>query len=505
MCYRWIGPGARASVPRQMAEVQIVDQSIRDGPQSLWGMRIRGGVVTAVGPQLDRAGYHTVEVPGGSFNAVLLRYLREDPIEFARHVRACLPTARLRGGVRPSSRGRYGISSYAAIDFCTEFMVRRLGIDSVWVYDCLYNMPEMERLSRVVHAAGAEVIPAVMYGISPVHTDAWFAERVREMVSWGIASSIYVEDAPGILTPERTRTLIPALLEAAQGTPVELHCHNTTGLAPLNYLEAVRHGVRILHTCSRPVANGPSLPSTEATLVNLEAAGHTCAIDRATLAPVAEHLERFARREGHPIGEVQEYDARIYEHQVPGGMMGTFKAQLAQHGMEERLPDVLEEIPRVRADLGHPVSATPFSQLIGTQAVLNVVSGERYRVTTDEVALYVQGIYGEPPAPIDPDVKDRLLSTARGRELIGWRRPERTLEEVREECGGRHLGDEDLFRLQFAPPPDIDATRAAGPLRSDYPAGPTEEELVRSALEAARARHVRLRTPSLTLDVVHHR
>src|SRR3954471_13538446 len=198
-----------------MAHVEIVDQTIRDGPQSLWGMRIRGGMVTRVAPQLRAAGYHTMDAPSGSFFTVMQRYLREDPIAAFTHIRRLLKGQTLRCGTRPSSTGRFGIASYASMDFYTTFMVQRLGMDSMWIYDCLYDMAEMEHRARSVHAAGGEVVPAVMYGISPVHTDEWFADRVREMVGWGITSSIYVEDAPGILTPERARTLMPALVEAA--------------------------------------------------------------------------------------------------------------------------------------------------------------------------------------------------------------------------------------------------------------------------------------------------
>ncbi|MEZ5120676.1 MAG: hypothetical protein R2736_03705 [Solirubrobacterales bacterium] len=484
-----------------MAHVEIVDQTIRDGPQSLWGMRIRAGMVTKVAPQLRAAGFHTLDVPGGSFFTVMLRHLREDPVAAFAHIRGLLRGQTLRCGTRPSSTGRYGIASYASMDFYTEFMVQRLGIDAFWIYDCLYDMPEMERRARSVHQAGGAVVPAVMYGISPVHTDAWYAARVREMVGWGIASAIYVEDAPGILTPERCRTLIPALVEAAGDVPVELHCHNTTGLAPLNYLIGIEHGIQRIHTASRPVANGPSLPSTEMMLTNLASAGHTHPIDTATLAPVAEHFERVARQEGHPLGVVAEYDRRIYDHQLPGGMTGTFKAQLVEHGMEDRFDAVLEEIPRVRAELGHPVSATPFSQLIGTQAVLNVVSGERYSITTDEVVLYTMGAYGQPPAPIDPDVKDRLLSSPTGRRLDGFQRPDLTLDELRAQSGGPHVSDEDLFRLIFPPQEDLDATAAAGPLRTDYVIHETPAELIRRAMESRHARRISLRGPGMAIDL----
>jgi oxaloacetate decarboxylase (Na+ extruding) subunit alpha len=248
-----------------MAHVEIVDQTLRDGPQSLWGMRIRGGMATVAAAWLDRAGYAAVDVPSGSFFTVQLRYLREDPLETMPHIRRLLGRSKTRCGIRPSSSGRYGISPYSIMDFNVESMVR-MGIDSFWIYDCLYDMRKMERLARVVHAAGADPVPAVMYGISPLHTDEWFADRVREMVSWGVTAAIYVEDALGILTPERARTLLPAIVDAAADVPVELHCHNTTALAPVNYLIGFESGVRRLHTASHAMANGPSLPSTEMAL-----------------------------------------------------------------------------------------------------------------------------------------------------------------------------------------------------------------------------------------------
>jgi oxaloacetate decarboxylase alpha subunit len=485
-----------------MARVEIVDQSLRDGPQSLWGMRIRGGMATVPAPLLDRAGYATVDVPSGSFFTVQLRYLREDPLETFPHIRRLLRSTRTRCGVRPSSSGRYGISPYAVMDFYIESMVR-MGIDSFWIYDCLYDMPEMERLARVIAAAGAEPVPAVMYGISPLHTDAWFAARVAEMTSWGIAGAIYVEDASGILTPERARTLLPALVAAAGEVPVELHCHNTTGLAPVNYLIGVQAGVRRLHTATRALANGPSLPSTEMMLVNLEAAGHTHDIDLSTLHAVEQHMAAVASQEGHPVGgPVNEYDARIYEHQLPGGMTGTFRAQLAAHGMEDHFDAVLAEIPRVRAELGYPVSATPFSQFIGTQALMNVIAGERYATTIDELALYVQGAYGVPPAPIDADVQDRILSTPRGRELAGWRRPEMTLDEVRVEYAGTtNIDDDTLFRLHFAPAEDVEATRRAGSMRPDYPIPRPLGELVTRALTTRDVTTLSLRSGGVQLEL----
>ena len=221
------------------------------------------------------------------------------------------------------------------------------------------------------------------------------------------------------MKPERAKTLMPALVEAAGDVPIEMQCHNTVGVAGMNYLIGVEAGVRVLHTASGPMANGPSVPSTEQTVENLRWEGHTTKVDLDRVRRIGDHLRRVAEQEGHPIGVPNEYNVFPYHHQLPGGMTGTLKAQLAQYDMSDRFEEVLEEIVRVREDLGHPISATPFSQLMGIQAVLNVVTGERYGSVPDEVLVYVLGHLGEPPAPIDENVLDRMLSTDRGRGDAG--------------------------------------------------------------------------------------
>ncbi|HET7399905.1 MAG TPA: hypothetical protein VFJ94_15415, partial [Intrasporangium sp.] len=305
-------------------------------------------------------------------------------------------------------------------------------------------------------------------GISPVHTDEWFAERVRQMVSWSSVSGIYVEDAPGILTPERARTLVPALLAAAGDTPVEFHFHNNTGMGAVNYMIAVEAGARVLHTCSEPLANGPSLPSTEQTVENLRWAGHGHRVDVSVLPGIADHCTRIAQQEGWAVGVPSEYNTFAYRHHLPGGMTGTLKAQLAQYGMAERLTQVLEECVVVREEMGHPVSATPFSQLIGIQSVLNIVTGDRWSVVPDEVCMYLGGHFGTPPAPVSQEAKDRALSTENGRRFVGWQRPQPSLGELREQYGGGHLSDEELLLRYLVPREDLDRARAAGPVKRGY-------------------------------------
>jgi oxaloacetate decarboxylase (Na+ extruding) subunit alpha len=364
-------------------------------------------------------------------------------------------------------------------------------------------MDQMYRLCDVIAAAGAKALGAVKYGISSVHTDEWFAQRVREMVSWPSVSGIYVEDAPGILTPDRGHTLIPAILAAAADKPVEWHFHNTTGMGAHNYMTAVDAGGTTLHTCSRPLANGPSLPSTEQTPANLSRLGHTHGIDESTLPPVARNCERIAEQEGWAVSEPVEYGAFVYRHQLPGGMTGTLKAQLAQYGMTDRLDEVLEECVRVRAEFGHPISATPFSQIVGIQAVLNIVTGDRYSMAPDEAVIYLMKAFGVPPAPVDENVRNKVLSSEHGRRFAGWERPQLSLRELRDQYGGPSLSDEELLLRYMVPADDIEAARAAGPLRTDYPFAPqaTVADLIARFGELKRTRALRVTHPEFSLDL----
>ena len=486
-----------------MATIEFVEQTLRDGQQSLWGMRMRAGMVTGVADQLDRGGYKAVEVGGsGGIFEVMLRNLREEPWDTIDLLRAAMPSAHLRSGRRANGMGKMGMTPPAMLALFNRLLVEH-GIQSFWIYDCLYGMDMMEEVARGIVDAGGEIYPGLMYGISPVHTDEFFADRCREIASWGIASGIYFEDAPGILTPERTATLVPAMIQAAGGLPIEMHGHNSVGLANLNYLTAIEHGVTTIHTCSLPLANGPSLPSTEMMVHNLQLLGHDVLIDESTLPPVAEHFERVARQEGYEIGTPAEYNAALYQHQLPGGMMGTLRAQLAQHGMEDHLPALLEEVPQIRKELGYPISATPFAQLLGVQAVLNVTTGTRYSVIPDEIIMYVLGHYGKPPGPIDPEVVDRALATDRAKELAAWELPRPSLEELRLEYGGPHLSDEELVVRFLAAPQDIEATRAAGPLQRSYTFTDSTSVpgLVDRVMNVVRARAVDIRLPDVSVSV----
>jgi pyruvate carboxylase len=258
-----------------------------------------------------------------------------------------------------------------------------------------------------------------------------------------------IEDASGVITPEGTRELVTTIQKNSKGLPLEFHSHCNSGLAPLCYLEAIQSGVTTLHTAVAPLANATSLPAIETILKNARRLGYSSDLDEDALAAVSAHFRKIAEKEGLPIGVPAEYNLFHFEHQVPGGMMTNLTRQLREVGMEDRLDEILEEVVLVRKEFGYPVMATPYSQIVGAQAVENVVSGERYKQIPDEVIKYVLGYYGEPVVPIDPNVMDKVKSSARVKQFVDWK-PEgydKPVEEFRREIGPSLSDDELLLKI----------------------------------------------------------
>lgn len=482
-----------------MTRVELLDSTIRDGQQSLWGMRMQAGMALPVAHLLDRTGFRTVDFAGSSMFEVLVKYCREDPWEGLDLLRAAIRRTPMRGGMRANACVSFGVTPDALMDI----WMRRLnehGIRSFWIYDCLFGWQKMARLARIAHGYGSEVAGTVFFSLSPVHTDAYFAERTTEMAAVDEIDTILLYDTAGVLDTDRMRTLIPAVQAAAAGKPVEFHSNNLMGTSGLAYVEAVKLGVSILHTASRPMANGASVPSTESVVRNLELLGFEHSIDTALLAPVAEHFRAVGKAAGYPVDQVSEYDLFSTTHQIPGGMTGTLRNQLAQHGMTDRLDEVLTETAAVRRDLGYPIMATPFSQLVGTQAVLNVVTGQRYSVVPDEVIAYTAGHYGCPPAPVDGDVADRIMSAPRARTVVEHPPEQPTLEELRDRHG-TGTDDDELVLRALLPPEAVDTMRAAGPVRRDYPLSTPEVAQVRELLATNQSRYVRVATEHVDLEL----
>jgi oxaloacetate decarboxylase (Na+ extruding) subunit alpha len=482
-----------------MARIEFIDQTIRDGQQSLWGMRMRPRDVLPVAGTLAGAGFRTVDATAGVMISLLAREYRENGFEYLDRLSAAMPGTVLRSAIRSNGPG-FGLGSDALIDLWVRTLVKH-GISSFWMCDCLYELDKMERVHRTILDAGATNVPALMYGLSPVHTDEFFASKVRAFAGFPGLETLYIEDASGVLTPERTRSLVRTVRREAPDVPLEFHAHDTTGLATWNYLAAVEEGAEILHTAGRPLATGPSLPSTESMVANLRLKGYDVGLDDAAVAEVSRHFEEVARRGGHQLGVPAEPDLQVYEHQLPGGMTGTLRKQLEAYGMADRYDAVLVEVATVRRELGYPIMATPFSQFVGTQAMLNIVTGQRYGSSPDEVVLYLLGHYGEIPGPVDDDVRDRVLSTPRARRLLDWELPQPTLAELRQEFG-IGLSDEELLMRTMLPAQVVDETLAAGPLATDDRVAASLPPGLVELLARTTTNYLDVRWPGLSLTLV---
>jgi oxaloacetate decarboxylase (Na+ extruding) subunit alpha len=425
-------------------QIFIVDQTIRDAQQSLWGHMMTSDMILPIAPVMDRVGYRAIYLPGARGGVVHKRYLQENILARYRQIREAIVNTPLRTSFTSWSLSGFEMGPVAI----TELWIKRViasGIRSFWFVN-YQNMKEREDyLARISKAEGAEIIGALMYTESPVHTDEVWARKIRRLVEMGV-DVIQTEDTVGVLTPEATRRLIRIAQKESKGIPFELHTHCTTGLAPVCYVEAMKEGVRIFQTAVSPLANGWSIPSTEQTIYNARRLGLSVSIDAQALKTVSEHFRKIALEKGLMLGVPVEHDIFPFWHHIPGGMRGTMRNQLAEIKQEHRLEEVLEEAGRIRHELGYPVGATPYSQFIGAQALFNVTAGERYKMLSDELIRYALGHYGEPDGPMDSNVKDKILTTPKAKKWLKWREPDVTIKDLRKLEPG--LSEDDLvFKL----------------------------------------------------------
>lgn len=449
-----------------MAHVQFLDETIRDGQQSLWGMRLQAGMALPAASWLDRTGFRVIDLTGSNHFEVLIRHCRENPWAMMDALVEAMPRTTLRSGMRSNASVTFRTTPDALMDaWMRQLNVH--GARSFWIYDVLFNIDKMLRLARVAKEFGSEVAGAIMFTLSPVHDDAYYADKVDKLAASDDIDTILLYDTAGVLEKERLTTLLPAIVDKARGKPIEFHSNNILGQSGKAYLDAIPLGVSILHTASRPMANGPSVPSTESVAANIELLGHSHDLDKSMFAPVAEHFEKVGKAAGFLVNQHNEYNVLSTLHQIPGGMVGTLKAQLAQHNMSDRFEDVLREVAIVRRELGYPGMATPFSQLVGIQSVLNVVKGERYAIIPDEIVEYAAGYYGQPVAPIDADVLDRIMHSANAKAVLDHPPEQPTIQELRKRYGTDD--DDELILRALMPEADLKKMREAGPLKRTYP------------------------------------
>jgi oxaloacetate decarboxylase alpha subunit len=369
----------------------LIDVTLRDGHQCLWSTRMTTPMMTPILSAIDRVGYEFVNILGGAVFDVQVRFLHENPWE-----RIGLLCGRLAtpcdGLTRGQSLYTFELFPDDIVELNSKVLAKR-GLKVLTVYDALNDNRNIESSVRSGHACGMRVNAMMVYTVSPVHTDAYYVARTRELVALGV-DFISLKDPTGLLKPDRAQTLFPAVAAAAGSIPLQLHTHSQSSLAPQVHDVAMRAGFRYGHTAVEPLAHGASLPSAEEIDARAASLGFATGIDRAALAEVSGYFACLAEREMKPRGQVAKYDPALYEHQVPGGMISNLRSQLAAMRMEHRLPEILDEAARVRKDLGYPILVSPFAQYIITQSVLNVVQGERYKTIPEEVRKYAAGFYG---------------------------------------------------------------------------------------------------------------
>lgn len=449
-----------------MREVRVIDTTLRDAHQCLWATRMTTAMMLPVAERMDRVGFESIDLAGAIQFDVAVRYLKENPWERVRLMRERIRETPLRALIRSKN-----IVSFDLVpDDIVHLWVERLfanGFRVIGAFDGLNDVENVLASVRVAKQLGATTFAALAFSESPVHTDDLYVGMASRLVASGVVDTVMLKDAGGLLTPDRIRALVPAVKAVLGSTPLELHSHCLTGLAPLVYLEGVELGVDHVHSSIAPLANGAAQPATQTIARNLRSMGYEVDVRDDLIAEVSEHFRHVAASEGKPVGVPAEYDRFHFEHQIPGGMLSNLRFQLEHAGIPEQFDAVLDEVVCVRRELAWPIMITPFAQLVATQAVLNVIHGERYRVIPDEVKKYALGHYGQLLAPVDPDVLDRVVENGAKTIPLAPTPLEGAVARLRHEYP-EASDDERLLYFMFAPH-FVDEMLAAGPVQTEWP------------------------------------
>ncbi|MCP1673633.1 oxaloacetate decarboxylase alpha subunit [Natronocella acetinitrilica] len=448
--------------------IRLIDVTLRDAHQCLWATRMTTAMMKPIAENLDNAGFEAIDLVGGAVFDVAVRFLREDPWERMRILNQWVKKTPLILHHRGQSLFTFKYFPDDVVALTAERMAAN-GIRYHTTYDALNDTRNLEVPIKAAKAAGIYTVAGFVYTVSPVHTDEYYVQRIKEMIALG-ADAIFLKDPSGLLTPERAMTLVPAARKACGKLPLQIHTHCLSGLAPYVLLRCAEYGADVLHTATSTLANGASHPATESVVRNLHHCGFNTEIDLAQIEEAADKLRYIAWKEGKPVGEINEYDEFHYQHQVPGGMISNLKSQLAEMGMSDRLDELLEEAARVREELGYPILVSPFAQYIATQAFLNVTGKERYGAVADEIRQYVLGYFGKVAGPIDPNLFDRIT---RGKEAVTGRTGDYVAPQVEEwrKRYGPFKSDDDLLLSIFYNEQTYGALKAAGPIDTRYAMG----------------------------------
>ena len=435
----------------KIKEVKFTETVLRDAHQSLMATRLKTEEMLPIIEKMDTAGYYAVECWGGATFDASIRFLNEDPWDRLREIKKRMTNTPLQMLLR--GQNLLGYRHYAD-DIVDKFIEKAIenGIDIIRVFDALNDSRNMEACVKAIKKYSGHCQLTICYTISPVHTINYYKELTKRLDELG-ADSICIKDMAGILTPFVVKELIPALKEVTF-LPIEVHTHATSGISEMTYLTAVEVGADIIDTAISPFSGGTSQPATESLIIVLTELRYNSPLKKEILEEIADYFKPI---KDHYLKErildpkMMTVDPKALIYQVPGGMLSNLYAQLKQAKAQERYEEVLREVPKVREDLGFPPLVTPMSQMIGTQAVFNVLSGERYKMIPNEIKDYVRGLYGTPPAPISEAIKQKII----GDEEVITRRPADLLdpefEKQKNEISTLAETDEDVLIYAMFP------------------------------------------------------
>jgi len=432
-------------------KIRFMETVLRDGQQSLIATRMPTSDMLPIIRTLDEAGFYSLEMWGGATFDSCVRFLDEDPWERLRSIRKEVKNTKLQMLLR--GQNLLGYRHYAD-DVVKEFVEKSVqnGIDIIRVFDALNDTRNLQTAITTAKEAGGHCQTAISYTTSSIHTVDYFVNLAREMEKTG-ADSICIKDMAGVLTPETGFELVSRIKDAIS-LPLEVHTHATSGISEMTYLKVTEAGADIIDTAISSFAGGTSQPATESVSIALEGLGFDTGLDLSKLSQIAEYFnpirDRF-RNEGILNPKVKDIEPKTLIYQVPGGMLSNLLSQLTEQGMQDKYDEVLAEVPKVRADLGYPPLVTPLSQMVGTQALMNVISGERYKLIPNEIKDYVRGQYGQSPAPISDEIREKIIGndeviTCRPADLL---KPE--LNVLREEIKDYAKSEEDVLLYAMFP------------------------------------------------------
>ena len=426
-------------------KVQFVETVLRDANQSLIATRLPYDKFEPMLETIDKAGYYAAECWGGATFDVCLRYLHEDPWERLRKIRAKMPNTKLQMLLR--GQNVLGYSHYPD-DFVKLFVTKAVenGMDVIRIFDALNDVKNLKVAMEATNKAGAIASGTISYTTSPVHTQKKYVEMVKELKEMG-AKTICIKDMAGIMGPKEAYDLVSAIKDAVD-LPIDLHTHSTTGLAFMTYLKAVEAGVDIIDTAISPFSGGTSQPATETMAYALRQLGYEVDLDDTCTKKIADYFKGVRDeyiKDGTLMPKSLTTDTQCLTYQVPGGMLSNLLSQLKQMNALDRFDEALLETPKVRADLGYPPLVTPTSQMVGVQAVRNVLDGERYKTVSKEIKAYCRGEYGTTPAPINPEIQKKILGdekpiTGRYADTL-----EPVVDKTRKQLEGVARSDEDVL------------------------------------------------------------